>query len=366
MVPNGWHKLPVVLIPNSNSFGHQSFIMSYNTGQVCAAPQFQTMLDDHFRTCSPHSAPFSVGTLMFIRSQPNMDNVMQDQLTANTQRRTVEIIWMQRDQKSNVTESCTQDCDGGDEEGTNCETYLITECIDRVWTITPTDWELSEKPVEFWAVRDLQSKINAMTGRLNEEVIADISANFGVFPSLNNPGPFNTTTSTANVETSGGLIQDVAFESEDSGFCTMPTLIGWDESFRYVKRVAAGCCADPLGLDVNLFAAQNPFRYIADKTISEQIGVNHFISLDMGAVQVFTWNRFQGGLREVNSESYFAKVIIDPFTGIPFDYIGRYDCGVWHFQLMLHYLTAFAPATSFPVDDEHDSVNGVQHYLVAN
>lgn len=343
--------------------------MSYNVGSVCAGPAIQVLLQDHFRTCGPHGQPFDVGTLMFVRSAPNMDNVMQQQLTANTQRRTVQVVWMQRDQKSNVTESCTQNCDGGDEEGTNCESYEITGCIDRKWTVNPVNWEESERPLGDWFPFELQSKMNAMSGRLNEELVTSIAANFGDFASLNGTGPFLTQTAcptTLLTETSHALIEDVSFEALDSGYCTTPTVIGYGEAYKWTKRIAAGCCIDPLGLDNKLYSMQNPIQFIPDRTIEEVLGTNHFISLDMGAVQLFTWNRFQGPLRTSGDDSYFQRVIIDPFTGIPYDFVGKNDCGTWSFQLMLHYLVAYSPDNSFPVGDQHFNVNGVQHFLINN
>lgn len=343
--------------------------MAYNIGEVCAAPALQSMLDDHFRICKPHNRPFDVGTLMFLRSGVNMDTAMQSQLTTNTQRRTVQVIWMQRQQKSDTSTSCTQSCTGGEEEGTNCTDYLITECLSRKWTVTPSDWELSQEPVGVWAPKLLQSHINALTGRLNEEVVIDIEANFGDFASLNGTGPFVTQTScptTLLTETSHHMIEDVMFESLDSGFCTLPYVIGWGEAYKYMQRVRAGCCTDPNGLNIDTFRAQNGFTFIPDRTIEEQVGVDHFISLDTGAVQVFTWNAFQGDLRQVVDNSYFQTVIIDPFTGIPIDFVGKNDCGVWNFQILVHYLTAFQPTGVYPVGDQHFNVNGVHHYLINN
>lgn len=347
--------------------------MSYNIGGVCAGPEIQDLLDNHFRVCSPQSQPYDIGTLMFVRSAANMDNAMQEQLTRNTQRRTVQVIWMQRAQKSEFTTSCTQNCDGGEKEGTNCQDYVIESCLENAWTVDPLDWEESERPVGEWFTKQLQSKMNAGSGRLNQSLVTSISTNFGNFANdegaVIGVGPVVTQTAcptTLLTETSHALIEDVTYHAENSGYCTRPTVLGWGEAYKWTKRVAAGCCSDPLGLDLGLFSSQNPLQFIPDKTITEVLGTNHFISLDLGAVQLFTWNRFQGNLREVSDQSYFQRVIIDPFTGIPWDFVGKNDCGVWSFQLMVHFLAAYAPDDSFQVGDEHFNVNGVQHFLINN
>lgn len=314
-----------------------------------------------------------MGTLLYLTSAPNMDTTMQNQLSLNNQNKTVEVIWMQRAQMSEVTTSCTLDCDGGEKEGTNCQQYRITECLSNAWTVDPLDWIQSELPVGVWFTEQLQSKLNAITARLNREVVIDISTNFGNFSddegAVIGTGPVVTQTAcptTLLIETSHRMIEDVTFNSLNSGYCTTPTVLGWGEAYKYIKRVAAGCCADPLGLDVNLFASQNPLQFIPDRTIETILGTNHFVSLDLGAVQVFTWNRFSGLLNESNDQSYFQRIITDPVTGLNFDFIGKLDCGVWSFQLMIHYLTAFAPDDSFQVGDVNFNVNGVQHYLINN
>lgn len=347
--------------------------MAYNIGEVCAGPEIQDLLDNHFRICAPGSANYSDGTLMYLRSSPNMDTAMQEQLTRNNQNKTVEVVWMQRAQKSEVTASCTLNCAATEKEGTNCQSYRITECLQTAWRVDPLDWIQSELPVGVWFPKQLQSKLNALAGQLNVEVVTDISGNFGQFANdegaIIGTGPVLTQTAcpaTFVTETSHRLIEDVNYHAANSGFCTVPTILGFGELYKYLKRVQAGCCIDVLGLDNGLYASQNPLNFIADKTVPEVIGTNHFVSLDLGAVQVFTWNRFAGLLNEVVDGSYFQRIIVDPRTGIPYDFIGKLDCGVWSFQLMVHYLTAFAPDDSFQVGDEYFNVNGVQHFLINN
>lgn len=349
--------------------------MSYNIGQICNGPQIQDLLQNHFRTCSPHSMPYlqDMGTLLYLTSKPNMDSAMQDQLSRNGQNKTVEVIWMQRAQISETTASCTMNCEGGEKEGTNCQQYRITECREIHWTVDPLDWDQSELPVGVWFTQQLQSKLNALTASLNREVVIDISANFGNFSNdegvIIGTGPVVTQTATPTTfvtETSHRMIEDVTYNSLNSGYCTTPTVLGWGEAYKYIKRINAGCCVPVLGLDNNLFASQNPLQFIPDRTIETILGVNHFVSLDLGAAQVFTWNRFSGDLKEVNDQSYFQRIIVDPVTGLSFDFIGKIDCGVWSFQLMIHYLTAFAPDDSFQVGDPNFNVNGVQHYLINN
>ena len=101
--------------------------MAYNIGEVCAGPEIQDLLDNHFRICAPGSANYSDGTLMYLRSSPNMDTAMQEQLTRNNQNKTVEVVWMQRAQKSEVTASCTLNCAATEKEGTNSLFKVISD-----------------------------------------------------------------------------------------------------------------------------------------------------------------------------------------------------------------------------------------------
>lgn len=309
---------------------------------------------------------------MYLNNPINRDMVLQEQLTRNTQIREVQLTWIQRAQKNTVVPTAVRSCDAGEKQGTICDSYKIDKDAgsSKSFTIDPGIWTESCAPIGQWAGALIQDQMNAITGEMNERVITAIGANFGDFAEgsteAGTPGPFATNTSTADIETSLGLIQDVTFESENNGYCGIPFVFGYGELYKYLKRVAAGCCADPLGVDLGQYAQQNGMVFIKDKTVEKQLGENNFFVLDQGSAQLVYWNEFIGAYREFNTGAETQGILIDPISRLPFDFWQKVECGVWNMQLKLAWDVIFMPANTFQSGDEYEGVNGINHFVISN
>jgi hypothetical protein len=87
-----------------------------------------------------------------------------------------------------------------------------------------------------------------------------------------------------------------------------------------------------------------------------------------GALQPIWVNRFadENGIQAIDAGNYKAGVIVDPYTGIPFDYIANLDCGTWNVQMGITFDVVAPPSDMFSSADRMDGVNWINRFRVVN
>lgn len=345
--------------------------MSYNLQNVCNCPALQQALDGNFGNCNYDAIRNDDGFTMFLVSPVNTNGALQRNISpGNGKVRTVELTYTQRYNPSHARDTAELDCDGGLAPSNYCEQYTLDPTEGTSWGISfdPNNYrEDCSKTFEEWVADEFQKAMAALIGRIDQKNIETMSTNFGEFVTTGLVGPFQTQTQSTDTRTDLKLIEDVTYESMMNYYCSVPFAFGGGELYKYFRRVAAGCCVDPIGADVRDYNNQNGIVFVADRNVETIIGTNHFFTVSAGAVQMLTWNRFEGGrMSVVNDGSYVQGTITDPFTGIKFDYFLQIDCGVWKGWIGLAHKLVFLPLDIVAPDDALYGANWTNHYQIVN
>lgn len=350
--------------------------MSYNLQNVCACPVIQDALDGNFGSCNYDAIRGDDGFTQFLISPTNTNGALQKKISpGDGKRRTVELTFSQRYNPSHVTDSAAVQCEGGLAPSNYCEQFTLDPDEGSSWTISVNPRNYQEdcgKTMAGWVASEVQKAMAVLIWRIDQKNIETMSTNFGEFVSNGLVGPFPTSTksTTPAMETSYKLIEDVTFESRENYYCSVPFVFGWGETFKYFQRVAAGCCADPMAMDLGAYARQNQLVFIPDRNVEEILEANHFFTVSAGAVQMLTWNEYEGQYNAIGDDSIQLGTLTDPFTGLKFDYHFKLSCadGVWSWQgqIKLAHKLVFIPIDIVAPDDPLYGANWTNHYVIEN
>lgn len=88
-----------------------------------------------------------------------------------------------------------------------------------------------------------------------------------------------------------------------------------------------------MGVDLGNLNEEIPFVYY-DRNSDAILGLNDFLQVAPGAMQLVVWNMFKGEKRRAITDLYTHGTFIDPATGIEVDYRWYFDykCGKWTYE----------------------------------
>lgn len=165
------------------------------------------------------------------------------------------------------------------------------------------------------------------------------------------------------------LLQKVPTATKYSGYSMPPILIGGAKLQMYLEAAKAGCCAAS-GINIAEIysqyglAAINSYR--ADASFG---GADHFLSMEPGAVQLISWNEYEGiqGINTVDTEIYKQTILIDPKNGMKYDFKANMDCnGKWSFFLRCYSKLAGLPNDLYNSADRLEGVTFVNGFKIVN
>lgn len=340
--------------------------MSYVFADYVACPNLQEQLADHF-LFNPQQAQDPIGALQFVTSDLNTNNTLQRQIAPGAGKlRAVELTFQPRFTDASST-SADISCNGGTEYGNTSQLYELDPSvgISRTFTITPAQLATMCEADDAWVAKQIQAHMDAMARQMNVELSSFIAASLGNFYG----GGTNkvTSTKTSNGQFVEDLTADVVYEWQSiEWMMNQPFLIGDGLLNKYMRAMNAGCCALS-GVDLGAFSAQNQLTFLRDKNIATALGdPNGFAVLGAGAVQMLRYNAFESPIMQIEDGQLKQGVLIDPKTGIPYDYYAKYDCGTWNFQLKLAYKYVKLPDDIYRTGDPLDGTNGILHFTITN
>jgi hypothetical protein len=340
--------------------------MSYAYSEYIACPNLQDELNTQFLH-NPQNTVWPNGALQFVTSEFNTDGTLQTSLTPGRGKlRTVELVYQPRftDESS---DSAVINCNGGPEYGDTSTTYQIDPTVgkSRSWKITPAELATRCSSDAAWAAKQLQRHMDAIEHDIDIELAAYLAANLGSF--YNGSGTNRDVQTFTSTQTySSFAIGDIAFETERTQWMQRFVLIGDGEINKYMRATQAGCCALQ-GIDLKEFAMQNPYVFLRDPEVPTALGNgDSFIALGAGAVQMVRYNEFDGELIQMNAENIKQGIIVNPNSGIAYDYLAVYNCGVWNFQLKIAYIFATLPQDAYRINDPLRDTNGILKFTVVN
>lgn len=340
--------------------------MSYAYNDYIDCPNLQEELNTQFLH-NPQETKWPNGALQFVTSEFNTDGTLQTQLSPGAgKKRTVELIYQPRFTDAS-SDSAVINCNGGNEYGDTSETYDIDITVgkSRTWTISPDQLAARCSSDAAWAAKQVQKHMDAIEHDIDIELAAFIAANLGEFYDTGATN-VNIQTLTSTNDYSSFAIGDIAYETERLQWGNRWVLIGDGLINKYMRAKEAGCCLRQ-GIDLKEFAAQNNFPFLRDPEVPTALGdADAFVALGAGSIQFIKYNAFDGELMRISDQSLKQGVIVNPNSGIMYDYLAKYDCGQWHFQLKIAYIFAVLPQDAYHINDPLRGTNGINKFTVVN
>lgn len=348
--------------------------MSHTTNPLISCPEIQDQLDAHFTQCDPTmmTQDFELNFLQFLQNPINTTGMLQRKISPGRgKKRIVELTYTPRVLPAEISSTPARVCTSDNVAGMLSQTYTLGNTgaqLDECFDINDLADICKDNPV--WIGERLRAMMDGILRKMDIDLINDVPAFVGAF----GEGEENVVADVKTVTTliSAGVPdpefhQDISFAGMNAGYCTIPYAFGYNEAWRAAKRVAAGCCADS-GLDIERNAVVWPFVMMGDSNVENTFSANHFFTMAAGALQLITWNEFEGerGINVVDTEHYKQTVLVDPRTGIKFDFQWNNDCGKITINLKLIYQLEGLPSDLFDVGDRYDGVTQVNEYVISN
>jgi len=339
----------------------------------CPCPEVQYKLNNQFTEFDPTSTQDAIGVALFLKSALNTNGFMQSQLAAgNGKIRQVQLRYQPRFNEDVVEDSAAQVCKTGEEAGDLCHTYDIDEDsgVRYAWKVTLTELVRRCEDNAGWWAQQVQKAMDVATRKMNRQVIQQIALNFGKFAATTTNsggvnGPAVVTTRKSGGDYDPAFFSAVKKEYKKMNYAGAPFIFGDNLIDDIFTELQAMCCAND-GMDISRLAQIKPIVYMRDEQVETEIGTNEFIGLVPGAAQLITYNQFEGSMNVYNDDTYAQGTIIDPKTGIMWDYSTQFDCGTVYGLIKLAFKPIFLPADVHHVGDKLSGVNWVNNFKVVN
>lgn len=335
--------------------------MSYNFSTFISCPDLQSRLnDEQFILQDPTMKPGHIGTIRTILDPVNTRGYIQERVDSrNGNKRKVELVYTPRISESSVEVGGRPSCEGGAVYGETSKEYelALTDNIFARWSV-PLD-ELVDRCEnnDVYVARMVAAHMRALVRKLNSEAIAAMDTLTGSFAN-GVTGPIQTATKAGNVYLVNPA-EEISYqydlaEGRDNG---APLVIGGDLINKWFRAQEANCCAATnVGLDE--YVANQPMVHVFDPTVPKILTGNKYFVMAPGAVQMLSWNQFVGNSAAVaNDDTRKAGTLVDPLTGLTFDYTATRDCNVWKFELFLYRKFVTLPNDVFRLGDDLRGVN---------
>lgn len=342
--------------------------MSGISGLIACAT-IQDQLNGNFRQLTNQAvepSPF----LGVLTSEMNAANTLQRQINTGTGKlRKVEVIYEQRLQEDVVESDATLNCDGGTTPTELSHEYELDPHAGSSvkWSIAPHDLIYRCEADEIFFARQLQKYIDVLVRKINTDSITKAITLVGNFATSGTDTAKVLTTRNAAGTDTPDVIEKIRFEYMEMGFMGAPIVFGGSETFyNYFNRMPARCCQTTFGIDIGTLYAQNSLMAVYDRKINSIMGSDELLSIAPGALQLITWNEFKSSRNTMNLPNVVYGTIVDPVTGLEFDYYAEFSCGTWNFQLKLAHDVVAMPDDMFAASDRLNGVNWVNQWVITN
>lgn len=342
--------------------------MSCNVNHFIDCPALQTTLNGNFLKLAPNYREMNV-FLGFLVSPANTDNTLQKQIdVGNGHIRTVEVRYQPRLTEDQVSDSAVQNCDGGQKPGETSAQYTIdtTAGVSHSWTIEFQDLINRCEDDEAWFARQIQNGIDVICRKLDTKCIQQAALLRGDFPDGGNSDSIHVATKNSSGIYVPDAIEKIPFEFMQMDYMGSVALFSGSEKFyNYFNSQAGMCCNSTFGVDLpSLFRSKNLVPMF-DRKVETLVGTDEIIAMAPGALQLLTYLQFRG-MQAISTDVYKQGTVMDPFSGLMFDYLAKFDCGSWNFQLKLSAEVVAMPQDMFCADDRMHGVTWVNGFKIVN
>jgi hypothetical protein len=348
--------------------------MSQSVNDIITCPQIQQDLETQFTQFDPLGAKDVQGFTDFVSSPLNTNGFLQNQVAGGRGKlKQVELVYTPPIAESDVSDDATKLCVSSNEDGQISHTYEIDPAvgssINRKFTIS--DLAYMCKDNDLWFAQRIQAMMDALEKKIGTDNATQLALLTGAFGDGDNDVALNVKTiATKKSAAAGGdfdidAISEIIFSAMDAGYGNKPFIFGYGEILKYFKKLYAGSIAAE-GLDYGKFAAANDAVFIADKKVKAALGAENFLMLAPGAVQLLTYNEFEGALSTVSDGGYKQDIIVNPKTGRRFDFQLKNDCGNISVNIKLAHKLVGLPTDMYPVGSPYQNVTFVNEFAISN
>jgi hypothetical protein len=346
--------------------------MSQSVNDILSCPQIQEDLNTQFVQFDPLGAKDVQGFTDFVSSPVNSNGFLQKQVSGgNGKYRQVELVYTPPILESAVGSDANKLCVSSNSKGQISHTYEIDPTVgssyDELFTLSNLATMCKDNAL--WFAQRIQAAMDALEKSIGTKNATQLALLTGAFGTGDNDVVANVKTINTRKPTSGDFdidaLSEIIFSAQNAGYATKPFVFGYGEIYKYFRKLAAGSIAAE-GIDFGNFAAMNDVVFIADKKIKTALGAENFVMVQPGALQMLTFNEFEGEFNTVNDGAYKQTVLVNPKTGRKFDFQLKNDCGNVSINLKLAHKLVGLPTDMYAVGDPFHNVTFVNEFAIVN
>jgi hypothetical protein len=353
--------------------------MSYALSTFVNCPTLQEGLDNFFGCDYTKTLKNNEVSLLKTLLSPANSGGVLDKIVSPGQGKlkTIELVYTPRIPNGAVgTTIDPNDCTATEKFGDRSETYtidpLVGVSISRI--IDPMDLiQRCESDSNYFA-RLLYAMMDSLVRRMDKISADQIIAFAGAFGQnetnvSNGTKTVKTRTSTSDSRLVSNWISDIEFAADNAGYCTSPLVFAYNDVYKVAQELRASNCCNDGGMNLATLASLSGMMFIPNRNVPSALGgLDRFITVDPGKVQLLTYNKYGQGdnIQLVDDAAYKATTINHAETGLDFDFRMVMSCGKWHIFVELAHKLVGIPDDVYEVEDIYSGVTGVNKYAVNN
>ena len=218
----------------------------------------------------------------------------------------------------------------------------------------------------------IQYAMDAITRKMETLVTDQVVANLGAFEANDTNGvASDIKTVKTHVDTNGNTsleaLEEIQYSARKAGFLNGTAYVFGDSLIsKYFKRTESGCCLTEAGVMLDEFRNSSNIVFVDSHRVPDSLSANEgFIALSAGAQQLVWANFFEDPIT-FDTPDFKQGQLIDPSTGIPFDFQWKVDCADLYLSLSLPFKVCAVPDDMYDVGDRLRGVRGGLQFNVVN
>ena len=175
--------------------------------------------------------------------------------------------------------------------------------------------------------------MDAIDRSFDAEFVTTVGANFGNHVSTGTALPVAVKTLKSDGETYfGQFAVDVRAGYRDANFFESPFVIGQGLVDDWFTAMPIG--TQDSGDVLPELLTRKDMMYGYDKNVETVLGANEFFTFAPGVIQIIPFVRFAGPGMTKDTEIYKQISVVNPRSGMEYDVVMNFDCGIWKCQVM--------------------------------
>lgn len=313
--------------------------MAYTEG-LCSA--IQVNLNEIAGTNAPALRREKTGMVDALMSEYNRAGFTAQVVPTNGKFRTVQINYTTQACDSDVSTSCTTDCNA--DVTPEPKEALITDfaCLKYKMAFDEAEMRKLCEADTVWVGQSIMRAMNAINVALDKALLSQIQANQGQFVGDN--GSCTNSPLSVPLFNTSGQVNPMSWAYikhifEQTGYAGVPIMVGGGSLDLWAKANQIACCNTNYGMDMGRILAES--YYYSDRFANSILGGGDgktFAILAQGGNQLITWNKYLGDYAKRN-DSFEHGTVADPFSGLLYDLKTNYDdcTEKWYVELALNW-----------------------------